>query len=138
MPLIIPQAGEIDALAAFISAVLDGVHLHLYGSNLSLGPSTTLADLVAAEVNYTGYAPNTLTVWSTPVIDITGRASTTCTTPSFTGTASGGTGPLYGYYYTDSGNTHLYGCQAFTSGPLSSPQNVAFEFDVYYTFLSQA
>lgn len=138
MSLIIPRAGEIDALAAFIASVLDGVRLHLYGSALTLGPSTTLSTLAAAEVSFSGYSPDVLTDWSDPVIDMTGRASTTCTTPSFTGTATGGTGNLYGYYYTDSGNTKLYGCQAFPGSPLSSPQNVALEFDVYYTFLSQS
>lgn len=138
MPLIIPQEGEVDALAAFISSVLNSCRIHLYGTNLTLGPSTTLADLLAAEVTFTGYLPFAPTVWSTPAIDGTGRASTTCVQPTYTGTAIGGTGSLYGYFYTDSAHTKLYGCQSFSGGPLSSAQNVAFLFDVMYTMLSQS
>lgn len=138
MPLIIPQEGEIDALSSFIASVLSSAKLHLFVTNLTLGPSTTLAALLAAEATFTGYSPFVTTTWSAPVIDGTGRASTTCTQPTFTGTASGGTGNLYGYFYTNGLDTKLYGCQTFGSGPLSSPQNIAFAFDVMYTFLSQA
>lgn len=138
MSLVVPQQGEIDALAAFISAVLNGVKLRLFSSNLTIGPSTTLSALLAAEATFTGYTSNTLTAWSTPTIDMTGRAATVCTQPSFTGTASGGTGSLYGYFYTSSAGTKLYGAESFASGPISYPQNQAFQFDTTYTFLSQA
>jgi hypothetical protein len=138
MSLIVPQEGEKDALSAFIAAVLDGVKLRLFVTSIALGPATTLSSLLAAEASFSGYSPNVLTVWSTPTIDGTGRAATMCTQPSFTGTAGGGTGGLYGYFYTDSGGTKLYGAETFAGGPLSFAQNVAFDFDVTYTFLSQS
>jgi hypothetical protein len=138
MSLVIPQDAEKDALTAYISGVLNGVKIRLFASSVPIGPTTTLSSLLAAEASFSGYTPNVLTVWSAPTIDMTGRATTQCTQPSFTGTAGGGTGSLYGYFYTDSGGTKFYGAETFAGGPLSFAQNVAFDFDVTYTFLSQA
>lgn len=138
MTLIVPQQAEKDALSAFITSVLDGVRLHLFASNITLSPTTTLSALQAAEASFSGYSPDVLTVWSTPTIDMSGRAVSMCTEPSFTGTASGGTGNLYGYFYTDSSGTKFYGAESFAGGPISFPQNVAFDFDVTYTMLSQS
>ena len=52
---------------------LEGATIRLYKSTLSPSPATTLADLVAAECDFTGYAAKTLAV-DTGYIDPTGAA----------------------------------------------------------------
>jgi hypothetical protein len=121
-----------------ISGYLSTSYMRLFVSNIVIGPSTTLAALLAAEATFAGYSKVPLTTWSTPTINSLGAAQTECTQASFTGTASGGTGSVYGYFLTNSGGTLWYGGETFSGGPLIYPQNVAMYVDSIYTALSGA
>jgi len=138
MALVVPQDSLVDCLSAWISSVLNSCKIRLFVSNITPGSSTTLASLLAAEATFSGYSPVLLTTWSAPTIGGSGGADTLCTQPSFTGTALGGTGNLYGYFLTNSGGTVYYGAERFASAPLSFAQNTPFNFDVKYTFISQS
>jgi hypothetical protein len=136
MSLVISQQALLDTTNDLISAYLSTSYMRLFVSNIAVGPSTTLAELLAAEATFTGYAPVALTTWSTPTINSGGAAQTECTQGAFTGTASGGTGDIYGYFLCNSAGTLWYGGETFSSGPLNYAQNVQLDVDSIYTALS--
>jgi hypothetical protein len=136
MSLIVPQAGQLDVLTALISGALNGCKMRLFASNLTLGPSTTLATLLAAEATFTGYAAATLNSWSTPATDGSGAAASTDSQGQFTPTGSGGSGNVYGYFLTDSGGTKLFGCESFGSA-MSVAQNVTLTVTCTYTDITR-
>jgi hypothetical protein len=135
---VISQQALLDTTNDLISAYLSSSFMRLFASNIVIGPSTTLATLLAAEATFAGYAKVALTTWSTPVIITGGAAQTECTQGTFTGTAGGGTGNVYGYFLTNSAGTLWYGGENFSGGPLNSPQNVALNVNSFYTALSGA
>jgi hypothetical protein len=138
MGLLVPTAAELDFLGDAISPLLATWHCRLFITNLMLASTTTLADLLAAEASFGGYAPVALPTWSAPVLGGSGDAETSTTNATWTPTSGGGTGDLYGYFYTNSAGTKFYGCQSFSPGPLSSAVGIAFNLDLTYTVLSQA
>lgn len=133
----VPLAAQLDTLAGMISGFLNGCKMHLIGSSITLNSATTLATLIAAESTFTGYAPVALTSWTTPATDGTNAAVSTDVQGQFTGTGVGGTGSVYGYWLSDSADTHFYGAELFTGGPLSAAQNVVFEVDETFSYITR-
>ena len=137
MSLIIPTAAQLDSLRGMITGYLSLMYMRLFISNITVDAATTLSDCLAVEATFTGYAPSQLSSWSTPVTETDGSAGTVNSQGSFTGTASGGTGNIYGYFLVDSAGTKFYGAESFASGPISLPQNVALTPTATYTALSR-
>jgi hypothetical protein len=137
MSLVVPTAAQLDTLTAIISGYLSSIYMRLFISAVTIDTGTTLASLLAAEATFSGYAPSPLVTWSTPVTEMDGSAGTVNAQGSFVGTASGGTGTVYGYFLVDSSATLWYGAELFTSGPISMPQNVALAPTVTYDVLSR-
>jgi|SRR5215471_18557700 len=79
--------------------------LRLFSNNLTITSGTVLANLT--EVVGNGYAAITLTAASFTLTNLGPgcKCVYALQTFSFTGPA----GPIYGYYYTNAGNTALYG-----------------------------
>jgi hypothetical protein len=133
----VPEAAELNTLSDMVASLLPTWYMRLIASNFTPGTSTTLASLLAIEASFTGYAPINLTTWTSPSIDGTTAAITTSTQGVFTGTSSGGTGNLYGYFLCNSAGTEFYGVEKFAGAPLSQAQNVAFEVDVTYSLITR-
>lgn len=133
----VPEDAEVFSLTAFVNDVLVNAQARLLSGNITPGPSTTLATLLANEASFTGYAPVNLTTWTTPTIDGTTAAISTTTQAQFTPTGAGGTGNLYGYFLTNSAGTAYYGVERFASAPLTEPQNVTLEVDITYSLITR-
>ena len=75
MPVILyPNAGSIE-LASVVQAALANSEIHLFqAGSVTLAPGTTLAELVAAECDFTGYAPATVTAFNDPLLSPFGGA----------------------------------------------------------------
>lgn len=131
----VPKPAEIDTLSDMISGFLADTKMGLIGTYFAVDASTTLTDCTTNEAGFTGYARSDMDGWPTPVID-GDNAAASPGTAAFTGTASGGTGNIYGYFLTDPGGTEFYGAETFTT-PISSPQNVTLSMELTYTVLSR-
>jgi hypothetical protein len=72
--ILYPKPGQLF-LAGLAQTALANAVLHLVASNLNLNQDTPLADLVAAEANYSGYAAKTITTFSDPFFAVGGGAT---------------------------------------------------------------
>lgn len=133
----LPEDAQLDCLTAFVNDTLINAYARLLSGNITPGPTTTLATLLANEASFTGYAPVALTTWTTPTTDGTTAAISTTTQAQFTPTAAGGTGNLYGYFICNSAGTQYYGVERFASAPISEPQNVTLEVDITYSLITR-
>lgn len=74
-PLIYPNSGSLW-LAGIVQTALAASEMHLYKSGtVVLSPLTDLADLTAAEADYTGYAAQAIATWFAPLLNGLGGAS---------------------------------------------------------------
>jgi hypothetical protein len=98
-------AAEQSALA--VSAVLDGTQkLHLFKSTFTPGLTTPVGDFTANEVNFSGYAPFTMTNAFTVNIDDAGNVIVLAVdTASFLQTAVTDSDVAGGWYLTDGAGT---------------------------------
>jgi len=68
-----PDTSELSLTGALVNAtagltqMANGV-LHLFKSSFNPTPTSTLADFLAAECDYDGYAPLTIVAWTSPPI----------------------------------------------------------------------
>lgn len=122
MSMTLPYAAQLDTESQMLNYFLANSYMALLGSSISPGTGTTLTNCTAAEATFTGYARFHMVSWTTPATDGSGRAATLCTA-TFTPTAGGGSGNVYGYFLTDSGGTYFYGVEVFAT-PIVAPQNV--------------
>ena len=132
----VPLSAQLNVLDAMIAGFLSGCKMHLLGTNVTIGSSTTLAAMLAAEATFTGYTAQTLNAWSAAATDGTNAAVSTDTQGQFTPTGAGGTGNVYGYFLTNSAGTAWYGGENFAS-PLTSPQNVVLAVNVTESYITR-
>lgn len=133
--LIVSTEAELNTLTAAIAAFLQGSHMHLLGSAVTIDPTTTLAACLAAESTFTGYASIALNSWTAPTIDSSGAASSTTNDGMFSN--SGGSSTyLYGMFLTDYGNSKLWGSEGFGSA-IEIPAGLNFNNVLTYTLLSR-
>lgn len=74
MPVFYPSVGSLW-LAGITGTELANSVIHLYQSSLVPTVDTVLADLVAAEADFSGYAPITLVAWGAPYLVAAGGAA---------------------------------------------------------------
>lgn len=134
MSMKMPYAAQLDTEAQMLNGFINGCYMALLGSSISVGTGTTLTNCTAAEAAFTGYARATMTGWTVPATDGSGRAASTATA-LFTPTGSGGSGNIYGYFLTDSGGTFFYGVEVFST-PINAPQNVQVAIALTYLVVS--
>lgn len=137
MPGTVPLDAQLYSLVEMIAGFLSACQMALFSSNITISSSTTLANMLAGEASFTGYARSNLTTWSTPTNDGTNAAVSTTTQGQFTATGSGGTGNLYGYFLVNSAGTQWYGGERFSSAPITQPQNLTFEIDETYSAITR-
>jgi hypothetical protein len=95
-----PKTGALD-IAASVQAGMAGAVIHLYKSPVALSPNLTLADMVAVEANYDGYAAQTVATWNPPYLDPAGGATTASGYKQFnyaTEASPGTTNNIYGLF----------------------------------------
>lgn len=75
--VIYPNSGVLWG-AGLLQTALANAEIHLYqdGMGVVLSNATTLAELAAAEADFTGYAPVTITAWQDPLLNPLGGAGT--------------------------------------------------------------
>ena len=135
MSFIVPKSAEIDTEDNLITNLLGASYMGLISTYFAVDADTVLTDCTGNEASFTGYSRSAMTSWSTPAIDGDSAAATT-STGTFTPTAAGGTGNIYGYFLTNSAGTKFYGAETFST-PISAPQAVTLAMELTYTVLSR-
>jgi hypothetical protein len=115
-----------------VGANFSAMVCRLYSNNHVPAVTDTLANYT--EATFAGYANVAVTGWSGVVV--AGHvASTTSATLTFTLTS--GTQNIYGAYFTDPGNTELYGAQEDPNAPVTLNTTVSV-YTVTVTFTLQS
>ena len=135
MAFVIPEVGEIQLLEDLQANRLEGSHMHAYKNDVAPGPATVLGDFT--ECNFAGYAPFPLVGWSPAALDGTGHAATNAPKATFTPTAVGGSGNIYGYYITDDADGSLIGAERFSDAPVAIAQFANLEVNHTFTTKSE-
>ncbi len=109
------QQSQVSALNALTGTggLLNGAKVHLLKSPVPITPTTTLADLLAAEADYGGYAAQAVGTWGAAYFGIDGKA--TVTAPGLQFQPSSGTTPnsIYGVFVTNTASSVLLYAEAF-------------------------
>lgn len=121
MALLVPNEGEAEMLNRILGKLATGdLKLHLYTTQTSLPvEGDVYATYSVNELVATGYSEYTMlnANWTVTAGEPTEAVHIEV---DFAITA-GGTGDVYGYYVTDSGNTKLYWAEQFSDGPYNVP-----------------
>lgn len=136
-------SGMVNGLQKIIDGWLSldlWAHLYLVGP-LSVSETTTLAQVVAQEANFLGYAPQRLTTWSAPVIlALQGgliHYAMTQAPAVFNVTDPAGSGNLAGWFLTDATFTKLFQVSNFFPiNPFSVPNGETVNLTVQWLHLS--
>lgn len=115
MDLILPNEAKIAWLDALRTngTVFDQFEVALSAYNGAFDRDTTLADLLADEMAFSGYSRQTFSTWSSPIINADNRASTTGNQLTFT--AGAPTGDVFSIFCTNNASDLLYWCGPFPS-----------------------
>lgn len=135
MSFIVPKDAEVDTEDNMVTNLLGASYMGLISTYFAVDSDTALSDCTTNEASFTGYSRAAMTGWTTPTIDGDDAAATTAT-GSFTPTAGGGSGNIYGYFLTNSGGTKFYGAETFST-PISAPMSVTLAMELTYTVLSR-
>lgn len=133
--LIVTTEAQLNSLQLLIAQMLSPSYMHLLGSALSVSPATTLAECLAAEATFGGYAPAAMSAWSSPVTDSSGAAASTSSSGTFNN-SSGSSYPVYGSFLTDYAAGLVWGVEAFGSA-IMVPAGLAFVNTFTYTLISR-
>jgi hypothetical protein len=96
----------------------NGAKVRLFKQDMDPTPDTTLAQLDAAQADFTGYAESTAIVWSNAYTNSIDQAVIVGDTKVFAATGSTTTNTIYGYYVVDSAGTKLLYAEKFETGPI--------------------
>lgn len=133
--IIVPQDAEKNFYNQDTANLLSGALLYLFTNSVTVSSTDTLSTYTACTAP--GCGPITLSGWGSPVIDGSGAAAGSPTTPTFTPSSSGGSGNTYGGFLTDSSGTKLLGSFNWTSVPVNFPQSVPVNLPLNYSVLSR-
>lgn len=114
---VIPDGAELIFLGDIRQSLLIGAKIRLYQNDHTPGNSDELSDYV--ECDFPGYAEITLNGWGQPYTNPSNQAQTdeTIQTWTSTGTPSGGSQNIYGYYVFDDTGSNLLYAERNPSGP---------------------
>lgn len=113
MAAICPRTARIATLQQIRDLILSSnAKAHLLGSPLVAGDATTLADCLAAEATWPGYASQLVLSW-TAAVDVAGPVAQTTGFAQFSPTGSSGTVPVYGWFLTDITSAKFYLVEQF-------------------------
>lgn len=98
-------AGALFLADAFRTALAAG-HIKLFKSDLVPSPETPLADFLANEADYTGYAAIAVANWNVPILaDVSGYEMNCPLVQFATGSPTTVGNLIGGWFYEDAGNT---------------------------------
>lgn len=92
-----------------------GLKCHLFDAFYDPDDSTVLADLLAVEASFAGYAPQAFIGWGDVGFSIDGHLVVASDPVTFTLTA--GSADIYGYFLTDLADSVLFLAELAASGP---------------------
>ena len=121
MPLLVPNNGEGDALAAVVGkTAAENLQLRLYQNNITPAETDTAATYTVA--TFTGYADITLTASSWTVTE---GAPSEAAYPlqTFTSSADQTSQSIYGYYFTRVTSGRIAWAERFPAGPYAIANN---------------
>ena len=122
MTLLVPNAGEVIALEAFVNKTAPANQsLRLYQSNTT--PSETDTAASYTEATWTGYSAITLTGSSWGAASAGAPSSIAYAQQTFTSTAGSQSQNNYGYYVTQAGSGTLMWAERFSDGPYQIVNN---------------
>lgn len=115
MDLILPNVAKLAWLDALRqnTPVFSEFQVGLSAYNGGFDRDTTLADLLADEMAFTGYARQTFSTWTSPIINGDNRATTTGNQLTFT--AGAATGDVFSIFCCNAANDALYWVGQFSS-----------------------
>jgi len=110
----------------------NNIVVHLYYGTGSPDHTDTETTLAANEATFTGYTPQPVASWGSPVLDANFRATFVGTTVTFTNSGGSPSSPIYAWWYQDNntGKGLLFG--KFTS-PIVIPAGTPFTFTPTWT-----
>ena len=116
MTIVVPNAGEVYALEAFVNRTTAQNHvLKLYKSNTT--PAETDTAGTYTEADFTGYASATLTGASWGAGSAGAPSSIAYAQQTFTSSAGGQNQNVYGYFHVRVTGGELYYAERFSDGP---------------------
>lgn len=98
---------QILAALKAVGGLLEGAIVRLIKEPIAVGPTTTIAELDAAEADYTGYVEQAAGAWGTVGTNVLNQAEMTATELEFVPSGTTILNTIYGYYVVDSGGTEL-------------------------------
>lgn len=99
-----------QAAAGAVAGILNGAKLHLTKTHVPTGPDAVLADLLAAEATFTGYASSVLAWAAAGTESDDGHAENVATLVHFQPTDAVAPNLIYDVFITNAGGTALYLC----------------------------
>jgi hypothetical protein len=110
----------------------NNIHIHLYYGAGTPDHTDTEASLAANEATFTGYSPQSVTSWGSPVLDAGFKAVFVGSPVTFTNSGGSASSPIYGWWYEDSSRTKAVLFGKFTS-PITIPAGTPFTFTPTWT-----
>lgn len=104
------------------SGFFAGCLIRLCGTPITVGTSTSLAQLLAAEATFAGYSPAVCSTPSPPSLTSGAAPAHSTVQAMWTPTGPGGTSPLYAFFVTDSTGAELLGADNINLAPVYTPQ----------------
>jgi hypothetical protein len=98
--------GKVAILTAQLAAApVAGMQMGLLTSTVPTDGTGTLADCVAAEASWSGYARQAVSGWSTPTLQTDHSAASSSGTVTFSNTGGTTTPAITGWFWVDPSNT---------------------------------
>lgn len=132
--LVIPQAVLVSRLEALVDTAgdLEVVHVHLYKEQIGPTKATLLAEFLAAEADFDGYAALGPLVWGEVFFDTNGKATVVSDNQQFH--MDGATTPntIYGMFATNAAGDELKFSEEFLEPvPMVDAESVCIITPVY-------
>jgi hypothetical protein len=109
----------LDSITGSAATPIGAGKLRLFKNNIAVSKATVLANLT--EATFAGYAAITLASVNWAAATVSGHLATSVdgVPHVFTRSTTGAGETEYGWYITDAGNTKLYACALFSTGPFT-------------------
>lgn len=113
----------LDSVTGKSASPIGGGTLRLFTAPTTVSQTRVIGDFT--EATFPGYAGVALTpaTWAAAADSAHVASSLYGATVTFTRSSTGAAQTVYGWYLTDAGNTKLYACALFASGPYTVTNN---------------
>jgi len=134
MPLVVPDIGELVALASWLAGVAPTLTMRLYKNNYTPVDASILTDFT--EANFSGYAAVGITMGSPS--EVSNKAKSVATAPAvYTHNGGGTANTIYGYYIHDTVLNQLMWAERFGSSQIMTNNGDQISVTAVLTFDSE-